>query len=95
MNENNEDYTIILNDESGNEIRFDFLDLIEFENAEYVVLLPQDTFEETGEIVILQLEGIDEDTKEEIYVSVDDEETLMAVFSIFKEKFKNEFKFED
>ena len=95
MNENNEDYTIILNDESGNEIRFDFLDLIEFENAEYVVLLPQDTFEETGEIVILQLESIDEDTKEEIYVSVDDEETLMAVFSIFKEKFKNEFKFED
>ena len=33
---------VILNDEEGNEIRFEFLDLIEYENEEYVILLPLD-----------------------------------------------------
>ena len=29
---------IILNDENGNEVQFEFLDLIEYESEEYVVL---------------------------------------------------------
>ena len=31
----------MLNDESGNEVPFEFLDLIKYENEEYVVLLPE------------------------------------------------------
>ena len=31
---------IILNDENGNEVQFEFLDLIEYDSEEYVVLLP-------------------------------------------------------
>ena len=31
---------IVLNDENGEEIRFEFLDLIEYDGEEYVVLLP-------------------------------------------------------
>ena len=37
----------------------------------------------------------EENSDEESYVSVDDEETLTAVFEIFKEKFKEEFNFTD
>ena len=86
---------VILNDEEGNEIRFEFLDLIEYEAEEYVELLPVDDEgeNEDGEVVILKLE--DSETDEESYVSVDDESTLAAVFEIFKDKFKDEFNFTD
>lgn len=86
---------VVLNDEEGNEIKFEFLDLIEYESEEYVVLLPidEDGENEDGEVVILKLE--DTDTDEEAYVSVDDEVTLNAVFEIFKDKFKDEFNFTD
>lgn len=90
------DNIIILNDENGEESRFEFLDLIELDNEEYVVLLPaEESDEEPGEVVILKVEDTDEDSDEEAYVSVDDEETLNKVFEIFKEKFKNEFDFVD
>ena len=87
---------IILNDENGNEIKFEFLDLISLDEEEYVVLLPvlEEGEEDDGEVVILRLEESDSDT-EESYVSVDDEEILNKVFQIFKEKFKDEFNFED
>lgn len=91
------DNIIILNDENGEETRFEFLDLIELDNEEYVVLLPADDTddEEPGEVVILKVEDTDEDSDEESYVSVDNEETLNRVFEIFKDKFKNEFDFVD
>ena len=89
------DNVIILNDENGNEVSFEFLDLIEYENEEYVVLLPMDQGDaEEGEVVILKLEETESET-EESYVSVDDEATLQAVFDIFKEKFKDDFDFTD
>ena len=93
------DNIIILNDENGEESRFEFLDLIELDNEEYVVLLPVDDeeSEEPGEVVILKVEDSDDDSDEETesYVSVEDEETLTKVFEIFKDKFKNEFDFVD
>ena len=91
-----EDSNIIyLNDENGNDVKFEFLDLIEYESEQYVVLLPaEDNEEDNGEVVILKLED-SESEDEESYVSVDDEETLNAVFEIFKEKFKYEFNFDD
>ena len=83
---------ITLNDENGNEVRFEFLDLIEYGEEEYIVLLPES---EDGEVVILQVDHTDPDSEEENYLGVEDEETLQAVFGIFKEKFKDEFNFED
>ena len=87
------DNIIVLNDENGEEVPFEFLDLIEYEGEEYVVLLPVEEDDEADEVVILKLEDT-ESEDEESYVSVDDEETLSAVFDIFKEKFKDEFNFE-
>ena len=88
------DNIIILNDEQGNEAPFEFLDLITYKDDEYVVLLPVEECDVAGEVVILKLVETDNDV-EESYVSVDDEDTLMAVFNIFKNKFKDEFNFVD
>ena len=97
--ENNEmeelDNIIVLNDEEGKEVQFEFLDLVEYEDEEYVVLLPvEDAEDDAGEVVILKVEDTDSED-EESYVSVDDEETLNTVFEMFKEKFKDEFNFID
>ena len=75
------DNIIILNDEDGNEVEFEFLDLIEFEGEEYVVLLPIEESDDAGEVVILKLEDT-ESEDEESYVSVDDEEVLNKVKSL-------------
>ncbi len=93
---NNEelDNIIVLNDEEGNEAEFEFLDLIEYEGEEYVVLLPVEETDDAGEVVILKLEDT-ESEDEESYVSVDDEDILNKVFEIFKEKFKDDFNFVD
>ena len=88
------DNIITLNSESG-EVRFEFLDLVEYNGDEFVVLLPADDPDESGEAVILKLDTIDEDAEEESYIGVEDEDTLQAVFNIFKDKFKDEFDFED
>lgn len=86
------DNIITLNDEDGNEVEFEFLDLIEYEGEEYVVLLPTEEEDDAGEVLILKLEDTDSE-EEESYVSVEDEEVLNKVFEIFKEKFKDEFNF--
>ena len=90
------DNVIVLNDEEGNEVKFEFLDLVELDDEEYVVLLPIAEEEESdGEVVILKLEDSEENSEEESYVGVEDEEILNKVFAIFKEKFKDEFDFVD
>lgn len=102
MNENYEgeelDNIVILNDEEGNEVKFEFLDLVELDDEEYVVLLPvtEEGEEEEGEVVILKVEDSDdENAEEESYVSIEDEAILNQVFEIFKEKFKDDFDFVD
>ena len=91
------DNIIILNDEDGNEVQFEFLDLVELDSEEYVILLPvasEDDEDADGEVVILKVED-SESEEEESYVSVDDVVVLNKVFEIFKEKFKDEFNFVD
>lgn len=79
---------IVLNDANGNEIVFEFLDLIPYRGNEYVVLLPVD--EDAQEVVILQLE---EDGEEESYRSVDNQAMVNSVFAIFKERNRDSFDF--
>ena len=90
------DNIIVLNDENGEEVSFEFLDIIELDGEEYVILLPveEEESEDAGEVVILKVEDT-ENEEEESYVSVDDENILNKVFEIFKEKFKDEFNFID
>ena len=82
---------LTLTDENGENVDFEYLDCIEYEGKEYLVLLPADAVE--TEIVILQVEPVDEEN--ENYLSVDDEGVLNAVYNIFKEKYKDVLTFEE
>ena len=101
MDENNNeelDNIVILKDEVGNDVKFEFLDLIQYEGEDYVILLPTEEVEdsEPDEVVILQIEKAAKNANdEETYISVEDENVLNAVFEIFKDKFKDEFNFVD
>ena len=89
--EEEESSILMLTDENGNDTEFEYLDCIEYEGVEYLVLTPAD--DEEGEIVILAVEPVDEET--ENYIAVEDEAVLNAVFGIFKEKFKDILTFVD
>ena len=78
------DNIVVLNDNDGNELEFEYLGLIEHNEETYVVLLPVD--EEADEVVILRCEESEDDSDEENYRSVDDEALLNELFEIFKEK---------
>ncbi|MGM9599955.1 MAG: DUF1292 domain-containing protein [Faecousia sp.] len=86
-----EEELLLLTDDTGAEHSFEYLDCIEYEGTEYLVLLPAD--EESDEIIILEVQPVDEEN--ENYVSVEDEDTLNAVFAIFKERFKDILEFAD
>ena len=81
-----------LTDENGEEVEFEYLDSVEYEGKEYLVLMPA-TEEESGEIVILEVEPVDEEN--ENYLSVSDEKILNTVYGIFKERYKDVLTFED
>lgn len=94
--EDDMDNILLLSDEDGNDVQFEFLDLIDYDEEEYVVLLPveDESEDEIGEVVILKVEPTESEDQES-YVGVEDEEVLNKVFEIFKEKFKDEFDYVD
>lgn len=83
------DNIVTLIDEDGNDVKFEFLDLVEYEDEEYVILLPvcedEDYLEDNSEVVILKLISNDDDETGE-YVTVEDEQILYSVFNMFKAK---------
>lgn len=81
--------TLLLTDENGVDTEFEYLDCIEYEGDEYLVLLPMDS----DEIVILRIEPVDEEN--ENYLAVESEETLNAVYKIFKDRYQDVLQFED
>ena len=83
--------SIMLTDEDGKDTMF--------EDNEYIILSPQyeegeEPEDEEGHVVILRL---DEETEDggETYSSVDDDNIIDAVYTIFKEKWKNKYNFID
>ena len=84
-----EENLITLTDDSGVETTFEYLDCIEYQGKEYLVLIPAE--EDADEIVILEIEPVDEEN--ENYLAVEDEATLEAVYEIFKERYKDVLNF--
>ncbi len=82
---------LTLTDENGADIDFEYLDCIEYQGKEYLVLMPVD--EESNEIVILEVEPVDKEN--ENYLAVSDEDVLEAVYAIFKERYADILTFED
>ena len=86
---NDEGTLITLEDEEGNEIEFEFLDVVEYEGEEYIVLIEND--EDADEVVILKINAIDDETEE--YVSIEDEALVEKLFEIFKSKYDGDINF--
>ena len=82
---------LTLTDENGNDVEFEYLDCIEYEGKEYLVLTPMD--DDSGELIILEVQPVDEEI--ENYLAVENEATLTAVYEIFKEKYKDILTFGD
>lgn len=81
-----------LTDENGNNVDQELLDIIELEGKIYTVFYL--TVEGDTEVLILRVEDSDNIEQSE-YVVEQDEKIINKVFSIFKEKYKDEIKFED
>lgn len=88
----NSDDIVELNNEFGEGIKFHFLDLVEYKEKEYVILLPVNS--DDGMVVILEIISDDNADKEE-YISVDDNNILEEIYNIFKHQRKNDFDFID
>ena len=86
-----EDSILTLTDENGVDMQFEYMDCIEYEGTEYLVLMPVET--EDNELVILAIEPVDEEN--ENYLAVEDEAVLEAVYAIFKERYKDVLNFAD
>ena len=84
-----EESTLVLTDENGVDQEFEYLDCIEYEGKEYLVLMPEDS----NEIVILEVQPVDEEN--ENYIAVESEEILEAVYGIFKDRYRDILQFED
>ena len=82
---------LTLTDENGADVEFEYLDCIEYQDKEYLVLMPVE--EDSNEIVILEVEPVDEEN--ENYLAVNDEAVLDAVYAIFKERYKDVLNFAD
>jgi uncharacterized protein YrzB (UPF0473 family) len=88
------DDIIILIDENGNEVEAEYIDTIEYQNNEYVVLLPKEEHSHADgeecdcdeeEVVILKVEK-GADNNEETFVAIESEEEQDAVFEIFTQR---------
>ena len=86
-----EENILTLTDENGVDTDFEYLDVIEYEGNEYLILMPAE--EGADEIVILLIEPVDEEN--ENYLAVEDEAILIAVYEIFKERYKDVMTFAD
>lgn len=86
-----EESILTLTDENGVETQFEYMDCIEYEGKEYLVLIPLE--EDANQLVILEVEPVDEEN--ENYLAVENEAILDAVYAIFKDRYKDILTFED
>ncbi|MBR2189967.1 MAG: DUF1292 domain-containing protein [Eubacterium sp.] len=84
---NTEDTMFTIRDENGNEVGCEYFDTIEYDGKEFVVLLLKKDGE--GEVVFMHVES------DRRFEPIRDQETLSAVFGIFREKWADEFAFDD
>ena len=82
------DFTVRFTDTDGEYGEYEFLDIVLYNNCEYVVVAPLDN---DGYVDIFRIMAIN---GKEVYVRVSDEETQENVFGIFRVKNEDEFDFE-
>ncbi|MDY4812948.1 MAG: DUF1292 domain-containing protein [Ruminococcus sp.] len=80
-----------LEDDLGNEVEFELLDVITYKNDEYAVLI--ENTPDVQDLTILKIDSIDD--QEEVYVGIDDEALVQKIFDIFKKNHPDDFNYAD
>lgn len=96
-----EEFSVLpLEDENGETTYFGYLDTVELNGTEYLVMVPvildeagENVIEESDETVVFEVIPVDEENED--YVAVSDEGILETVFAIFKEHNNDKYTFED
>ena len=76
---------VTLENEDGNEVRFEHLMTLEHNGGIYICLVPVDPMEDVAEdeLVIMRIEQTDDG--QDVYVTIDDEDELNGVFEKYLE----------
>ncbi|MBR5513043.1 MAG: DUF1292 domain-containing protein [Ruminococcus sp.] len=82
---------ITLTDDNGEDVSFEMLGTVEYQDRLFAVLIPFD--EDDDGVVILELVPT-EDPEFEEFLGIDDEKLLNEVFEEFKKTYKGEYEFE-
>jgi uncharacterized protein YrzB (UPF0473 family) len=96
MNEFTADlYTLV--DEEGEEVRFELVDVMDYEDSRYYAMTPYiedeaDSLEGDAEIIILRSEM---DGEEEVLVTLDDDNLYDKIGNLFLERINAEFDDEE
>ncbi len=87
-----DDNIVILEDENGTVIRFEFLELVEIDATPYAILLPLEDEDEDCGCVIVEVVDLGLDT--EHYDAVTDKALLDRIFNQFQADFGDKYQFE-
>ena len=80
---------ITLTDDCGNDIDFEFLDLIEYSSNSYAVLIPTD--EAADQVLIFKVENAS--LEDNTFSPVEDPDLAQAIFDLFRVKNEEYFDF--
>ncbi len=89
------DRIISLEDEDGSEEQFELLEIIDYEDHDYAVMVSLEQPDDAEEEVMICeiLPGPDEDT--DYYAPVESDAILEAVYDIFRQRASDDFDFAD
>ena len=80
---------VTLTDDRGNDIDFEFLDLIEYSSNSYAVLIPTD--EAADQVLIFKVENAS--LEDNTFSPVEDPDLAQAIFDLFRIKNEEYFDF--
>lgn len=94
MLEEEEEVTIlsVTDTKTGEEVKFELLDIVPYEGLEYLAVVPVDGSEDALELYRIIP---DDENDTETYEGIESEEELEAVYQIFKERNQDLFNFEE
>ena len=98
----NQDYEqnlITLTDEEGQEHEFEIVDTMDLDDERYMALVPvfadpQDSLEDSADLVILKVIP-DDESGEEILQTIEDDDEFNRVADLFMERLEDYFEFEE
>ena len=98
----NQDYEqnlLTLTDEEGQEHEFEIVDTMDLDDERYMALVPvfadpQDSLEDSADLVILKVVP-DDESGEELLQTIEDDDEFNRVADLFMERLEDYFEFEE